>query len=72
MNIFDRICACMALVLGVVLMALGILGIFKGCNAHFYTSSFTRGNSGIGRLGHCQADRSSLEESFRRTTFGSG
>lgn len=35
MNIFDKICACMAFVLGIVLIILGIMGAFLGCNANF-------------------------------------
>ena len=35
MNIFDKICACMAFVLGVVLIILGVMGAFVGCNANF-------------------------------------
>jgi hypothetical protein len=35
MNLFDKICAVLAFLLGIVLMILGILGTFTGCNAHF-------------------------------------
>jgi hypothetical protein len=35
MNTFGKICACMAFVLGVVLLILGVMGAFVGCNAHF-------------------------------------
>jgi hypothetical protein len=35
MNTFDRICAATAFALGVVLLALGALGTFTGCRAHF-------------------------------------
>ncbi len=35
MNIFDKMCAVPAILLGVVFMFLGALGLFKGCNAHF-------------------------------------
>ncbi len=35
MNLFDRICAVLAMILGVVLLALGIVGIFIGCKASF-------------------------------------
>ncbi len=35
MNIFDKICASMAFVLGVVLILLGVIGAFIGCKAHF-------------------------------------
>ena len=35
MNIFDKICACLALPLGAVFILLGCLGLFKGCRANF-------------------------------------
>ena len=35
MNIFDKICAVLALLLGIVLGLLGVVGLFVGCNAHF-------------------------------------
>jgi len=35
MNIFDKICAGLAFVLGVVFIMLGIVGLFTGCKAHF-------------------------------------
>ena len=35
MNLFDRICAVLAMILGVVLLVLGIVGLFIGCKASF-------------------------------------
>lgn len=35
MNLFDRICAALAMILGVVLLVLGIVGLFTGCKANF-------------------------------------
>ncbi len=35
MNLFDKFCAVFAFLLGVVFLLLGILGLFKGCNANF-------------------------------------
>lgn len=35
MNIFDKICAATAFLLGVIFMILGVLGLFTGCKAHF-------------------------------------
>lgn len=35
MNIFDKICACLAFALGAVFIVLGILGMFTGCKANF-------------------------------------
>jgi hypothetical protein len=35
MNAFDKICAVLAFPLGVVLLVLGIIGLFVGCNASF-------------------------------------
>ena len=35
MNLFDKICAVLAFALGVVLLALGVIGLFTGCRAHF-------------------------------------
>jgi len=34
-NVFDKICACLAFALAAVLIALGVLGLFTGCSAHF-------------------------------------
>ncbi|MCK5000510.1 MAG: hypothetical protein KAS23_13290 [Anaerohalosphaera sp.] len=34
-NLFDKICAVLAFVLGVIFMLLGGLGIFTGCSANF-------------------------------------
>ena len=35
MNVFDKICAAIAALLGVVLVALGVLGAFVGCRFWF-------------------------------------
>ena len=35
MNIFDKVCACLAFVVGIILLVLGLLGAFVGCNANF-------------------------------------
>jgi hypothetical protein len=35
MNVFDKVCAVLAFPLGVVLLVLGIIGLFVGCNASF-------------------------------------
>ena len=35
MNLFDKICAACSFLLGVLLLLLGAVGLFKGCNAHF-------------------------------------
>jgi hypothetical protein len=35
MNLFDRICAVPAVILGAILLVLGILGLFTGCKANF-------------------------------------
>ena len=35
MNIFDKICAVLAFGLGAVLLVLGVIGLFTGCNANF-------------------------------------
>ncbi|MHC4127486.1 MAG: hypothetical protein ACYTE6_07805 [Planctomycetota bacterium] len=35
MNLFDKFCAVFAFLLGAVLIILGVLGLFEGCNAHF-------------------------------------
>jgi len=34
-NIFDKICAVLAFVLGAIFIVLGGLGLFKGCKANF-------------------------------------
>jgi len=34
-NLFDKICAVLAFVLGAVLLLLGVIGTFTGCKAHF-------------------------------------
>jgi uncharacterized membrane protein HdeD (DUF308 family) len=35
MNPFDKICAAVAFLLGIVLLMLGVVGLFTGCKAHF-------------------------------------
>jgi hypothetical protein len=35
MTLFDKICAVMSFLLGVLLLLLGVAGLFMGCNAHF-------------------------------------
>jgi hypothetical protein len=35
MNAFDKICGVLAFPLGVVLLILGVVGLFVGCSAHF-------------------------------------
>jgi hypothetical protein len=35
MNAFDKFCAALAFVLGIVLLILGIMGLFAGCSANF-------------------------------------
>jgi hypothetical protein len=35
MNLFDRICACLACIMGCVFVILGVLGLFMGCKANF-------------------------------------
>ncbi len=35
MNVFNKVCMVLAAALGAVLMILGALGLFFGCNAHF-------------------------------------
>jgi hypothetical protein len=35
MNLFDKFCAFFSFLLGVVLLLLGGLGLFKGCHANF-------------------------------------
>ncbi len=35
MNTFDRICAASAGLLGVILLLLGLIGLFAGCKAQF-------------------------------------
>jgi hypothetical protein len=35
LNVFDKICVVLAILLGMVLGILGILGVFVGCNANF-------------------------------------
>jgi hypothetical protein len=35
LNMFDRACAVLALVLGAIFTLLGVLGLFAGCSAHF-------------------------------------
>ena len=35
MNTFDKICAVLGFALGIVLILLGVIGLFTGCNADF-------------------------------------
>jgi hypothetical protein len=35
MNPFDKLCAVLAFLLGIVLLVLGVIGVFGGCSAHF-------------------------------------
>ena len=35
MNLFDKICAVVAFIIGVVLIPLGVVGLFTGCRANF-------------------------------------
>ena len=35
LNMFDRACAVLALLLGAIFILLGVLGLFAGCSAHF-------------------------------------
>ena len=35
MNGFDRLCAVLAFLLGLVFLVLGCIGLFTGCRAHF-------------------------------------
>jgi len=35
MNLFDKICAVLAFILGGLFLLFGGLGLFMGCNAHF-------------------------------------
>ena len=35
MNVFNKVCMVLAVALGGLLMILGALGLFFGCNAHF-------------------------------------
>ncbi len=35
MNLFDKICTCLAVPIGVVFMILGAFGVFFGSQAHF-------------------------------------
>ena len=35
MSAFDKLCAAVAFLLGVVLLILGVFGLFAGCKAHF-------------------------------------
>jgi hypothetical protein len=34
-NPFDKLCAALAFLLGIVFVVLGVIGLFAGCNAHF-------------------------------------
>ena len=35
MNLFDKLCAVLAFVLGLALIVLGVFGLFAGCRANF-------------------------------------
>ena len=35
MNVFDKICAVLAFILGIILILLGAVGLFTGCKANF-------------------------------------
>jgi hypothetical protein len=35
MNAFDKICACLAIPVGIVFLILGVIGLFMGSSAHF-------------------------------------
>jgi hypothetical protein len=35
MNVFDKICAVLAFVFGIIMLILGAIGLFAGCSAHF-------------------------------------
>jgi len=35
MNMFDKTCAVLAFILGVIFIPLGVVGLFTGCRAHF-------------------------------------
>ena len=35
MNLLDKFCAIFSFLLGIVLLVLGAIGLFQGCNAHF-------------------------------------
>ena len=35
MNAFDKVCACLAIPIGVVFLILGVVGFFAGSSAHF-------------------------------------
>ena len=35
MNAFDKLCAAVAFLLGIVFLVLGVIGLFAGCRAHF-------------------------------------
>ena len=35
MNLFDKICAVLAFVLGIIFVLLGVFGAFTGCKANF-------------------------------------
>ena len=35
MNLFDKICAGLAFIMGIIFLLLGGLGVFFGCNANF-------------------------------------
>ena len=35
MNLFDKICAVLAFIIGAIFLLLGAVGLFTGCRAHF-------------------------------------
>ena len=35
MNLFDKFCAALAFALGILLLVLGCIGLFAGCQANF-------------------------------------
>jgi hypothetical protein len=35
MNVFEKLCMIVTIPVGALLMGLGVLGLFAGCNAHF-------------------------------------
>ena len=35
MNVFEKLCMILTIPVGAIFMALGIFGLFMGCNAHF-------------------------------------
>ena len=62
MSVFDRICAGLAFLLGIVLVVLGLLGLFFGCRANFTLPPVLGGAAGAGRLGDPQERRRRVAE----------